>query len=125
MSELIGPIQRSVRTDSSRSAQRSAIMAVFGAASLVITYYYTVPSAFTTDTAGTSAQWRALCHDPAQACSVANATSTDVIYRACGIEKCYTVSCSAGYEDKVCDKRELVGARPVPRKLRTIVGSIL
>ncbi len=125
MSEGIFPTRRFAKTEASLNAQRSAVMAACGAASLVVTYYLSVPSAFTTDTAGTAAQWRALCNDPAQACSVAATMATEVRYRACGVDKCYNVTCSAEYNNKACDKRELVGARPLPRKLRTIVGSIL
>jgi hypothetical protein len=111
--------------DSKALAQRGSIMAVLGCTALVTTYFLTVPAGFSTDTAGTASQWRKLCSDPAQACQIVKAGEATTTYRACGVEKCYTIACVAGFEDKVCDKRELGFSRPMPRKLRTIVGSIL
>jgi hypothetical protein len=111
--------------DSKALAQRGTIMAVLGCTALLATYMLTVPAGFSTDTAGTAAQWRKLCADPAQACQIIKTEESITTYRACGVEKCYSVSCVVGFEDLVCDKRELGSSRPMPRKLRTIVGSIL
>jgi hypothetical protein len=111
--------------DSLALAQRGTIMAVLGCTALAATYFLTVPAGFSTDTAGTTSQWKALCSDPDQACQVVKTENALVTYRACGVDQCYNVTCVTGFEDKVCDKRALAGVKPQPRKLRTIVGSIL
>jgi hypothetical protein len=111
--------------DSKALAQRGTIMAVLGCTALVATYLLTVPAGFSTDTAGTTVQWRKLCSDPAQACQIMKTENALTTYRACGVDNCYAVTCIAGFEDQVCDKRVLGGVKPPPRKLRTIIGSIL
>jgi ABC-type taurine transport system ATPase subunit len=111
--------------DSLALAQRGTIMAVLGCTALSATYFLTLPAGFSTDTAGTSSQWKKLCSDPAQACQLVKSENALVTYRACGSNQCYIVTCVAGFEDKVCDKRALADVKPPPRKLRTIVGSIL
>jgi hypothetical protein len=111
--------------DSKESFKRSTLLGMLGVATMVATYIFSSPSLFNSETAGTALQWQQLCSDSAQSCSVLKTNASGTSYRACGLDKCFSVACLSGPEDRTCVKQELVGERPPPRKLRTIVGSIL
>jgi hypothetical protein len=108
----------------SASATFFSFLTIAGATA---TYLITTPGQ--EPTRGTTAQWKLICETEGFSCKPASVQdsflSSAISYDACGAGRCFRVTCNAIDPEAHCGKVSLPAIKPSPRKLQTVVGSIL
>jgi hypothetical protein len=107
---------------------RALLLTSLACACLAGMFLFTSSANYPQLTQGTSDQWKQLCDNRSFSCSIldkAKSTATQTSYMACGKGQCFEVTCKNVDPSALCEKTLMPGAKPVPRKLQTVIGTIL
>jgi hypothetical protein len=102
------------------------ILSILALAAVGLTVFVSsTPRGLSSQTAATALQWEQLCNLKGHSCTSKSNVDGVSTYKACGGGKCYLVTCKSENVGDLCEKRELYGEKPTPRKLQSVVGSLL